>query len=106
MSSKTQPKPTTRFATAIIPELEQSKTAVLNTLASLHSRRSCAYAIERFMWALLSLPRGIRYPNQQATARVQAVPSLGAETAMTAICRAMIPEQSCPPSGHDQGEDI
>jgi hypothetical protein len=36
-----------RSATLIIPELEQSKTAVLNTLASVHSRWSYAYAIER-----------------------------------------------------------
>ena len=36
-------------ATATIPELQQSKTAVLNTLASRHSRRSFVYAIERFI---------------------------------------------------------
>jgi hypothetical protein len=57
MSSKTQPKPTTRFATATIPELEQSKTAVLNTLVSEHSRRSYKYAIERFIGWYCSEPR-------------------------------------------------
>ena len=36
-------------ATATIPELQQSKTAVLNTLASKHSRRSYEYAIDRFI---------------------------------------------------------
>jgi hypothetical protein len=32
-----------------IPELEQSKAVVLNTLASVHSRRSYAFAIDRFI---------------------------------------------------------
>ena len=35
--------------TATIPELQQSKTAVLNTLASRHSRRSYEYAIDSFI---------------------------------------------------------
>jgi hypothetical protein len=44
-------------ATLSIPELEQSKTAVLNTLASQHSRRSYEYAIERFIAWYCSEPR-------------------------------------------------
>ena len=32
-----------------IPELEQSKAAVLNTLASVHSRRSYEFAIDTFI---------------------------------------------------------
>jgi hypothetical protein len=32
-----------------VPELDQSKIAVLNMLASAHSRRSYKHAIERFM---------------------------------------------------------
>ena len=36
-------------AALTIPELEQSKAAVLNTLASAHSRRMYQYAIERFI---------------------------------------------------------
>ena len=40
-----------------IPELEQSKAAVLSTLASVHSRRSYAYAIERFIAWYCSEPR-------------------------------------------------
>jgi hypothetical protein len=40
-----------------IPELEQSKTAVLNTLASVHSRRSYAYAIDRFIAWYCGEPR-------------------------------------------------
>jgi hypothetical protein len=32
-----------------IPGLEESKTAVLNALASMHSRRSYKHAIERFI---------------------------------------------------------
>ena len=35
--------------TATLPELQQSKTAVLNTLASRHSRRSYEYAIDSFI---------------------------------------------------------
>jgi len=38
-----------RSDTLTIPELEQSKAAVLNTLASVHSRRSYAFAINMFM---------------------------------------------------------
>jgi integrase len=44
-------------ATLTIPELEQSKTAVLNTLASKRSRRSYEYAIERFIAWYCSEPR-------------------------------------------------
>ncbi len=36
-------------AALTIPELEQSKPAVLNTLASVHSRRCYAFAIDRFI---------------------------------------------------------
>ena len=44
-------------ATLTIPELEQSKAVVLNTLASQHSRRSYEYAIERFIAWYCSEPR-------------------------------------------------
>src|ERR1700730_11688226 len=44
-------------STLSIPELDQSKTAVLNTLASQHSRRSYEYAIERFIAWYCSEPR-------------------------------------------------
>ena len=44
-------------ATATIPELQQSKTAVLNTLASKHSRRSYEFAIEKFIAWYCSEPR-------------------------------------------------
>jgi hypothetical protein len=49
MVPQRQPNSVGRPATLTIPELEQSKTAVLNTLASVHSKRSYAYAIERFI---------------------------------------------------------
>jgi hypothetical protein len=49
MSKKQQRKCVSRSATLTIPELEQSKAAVLNTLASAHSQRSYMYAIERFI---------------------------------------------------------
>ena len=42
---------------ATILELQQSKTAVLNTLASRHSRRSYEYAIDRFIAWYCSEPR-------------------------------------------------
>jgi site-specific recombinase XerC len=44
-------------ANATIPELQQSKIAVLNTLASKHSRRSYEYAINRFIGWYCSEPR-------------------------------------------------
>ena len=50
-------EPSVRTYRITIPELEQSKTAVLNTLASEHSRRSYAYAIERFITWYCSEPR-------------------------------------------------
>jgi hypothetical protein len=52
-----QPNSTTSLAAVTIPELEQAKTAVLNTLASQHSRRSYQYAIERFIAWYCSEPR-------------------------------------------------
>jgi integrase len=57
MSTKTQAESTTRPATVTIRELEQSKTAVLNTLASQHLRRSYEYAIDRFIAWYCSEPR-------------------------------------------------
>jgi hypothetical protein len=47
MPSENQPESVGLSATLTIPELEQSKAAVLNSLASQHSRRSYEYAIER-----------------------------------------------------------
>jgi hypothetical protein len=44
-------------ATATIPELQQSKMAVLNTLASRHSRRSYEYAIDSFIAWYCGEPR-------------------------------------------------
>ena len=46
-----------RSVALTIPELEQSKAAVLNTLASVHSRRSYAYAIDRFIAWYCGEPR-------------------------------------------------
>jgi site-specific recombinase XerD len=57
MPPKKEPESVGRSATLTIPELEQSKTAVLNTLASQHSRRSYEYAIERFIAWYRSEPR-------------------------------------------------
>jgi integrase len=56
MVSQEHPDSGGRSATLTIPELEQSKAAVLNTLASVHSRRSYAYAIERFVAWYCSAP--------------------------------------------------
>jgi integrase len=57
MSPKAQPKSATRSETVTIPELQQSKTAVLNSLASEHSRRSYMHAIEKFIAWYCSEPR-------------------------------------------------
>jgi len=54
---KNQPASVGLSATLTIPELEQSKAAVLNTLASQHSRRIYEYAIERFITWYCSEPR-------------------------------------------------
>jgi hypothetical protein len=48
MPTKNQPDSVGLSAILTIPELEQSKAAVLNTLASQHSRRIYESAIERF----------------------------------------------------------
>jgi site-specific recombinase XerD len=57
MSKKQQRKSVRRSATLTIPELEQSKAAVLNALASAHSRRSYEYAIEKFIAWYCAEPR-------------------------------------------------
>lgn len=57
MVLQNQPNSVSLSSTATIPELQQSKTAVLNTLASQHSRRSYEYAIERFIAWYCSEPR-------------------------------------------------
>ena len=57
MLTQKQPNSASISATATIPELQQSKTAVLNTLTSQHSRRSYEYAIERFIAWYCSEPR-------------------------------------------------
>jgi hypothetical protein len=44
-------------ASLTVPELDQSKTAVLDTLASAHSRRSYKHAIEKFIAWYCSEPR-------------------------------------------------
>ena len=53
MSKRQRRKFVSRSAALAIPELEQSKTAVLNTLDSPHSRRSYEYAIEKFIALVL-----------------------------------------------------
>ena len=58
MSSPKQPcKSASYSASLTVPELEQSKTAVLNMLASAHSRRSYKHAIEKFIDWYCSEPR-------------------------------------------------
>jgi site-specific recombinase XerC len=57
MSKKQPCRPVSPSATLTIPELEQSKAAVLHTLASAHSRRSYEYAIERFIAWYCDEPR-------------------------------------------------
>ncbi len=57
MVSQTPTEYGLRPNTLTIPELEQSKAAVLNTLASVHSRRSYTFAIDRFIAWYCSEPR-------------------------------------------------
>src|SRR6266404_3819726 len=57
MFPKTEFNPAYLSATATIPELQQSKTTVLNMLASAHSRRSYKHAIEKFISWYCSEPR-------------------------------------------------
>jgi integrase len=58
MSPKKQPcKSASCSASLTVPELEQSKTTVLNMLASAHSRRSYKHAIEKFIAWYCSEPR-------------------------------------------------
>ena len=54
-------EPSVRPDTQTIPELEQSKAAVLNTLASAHSRRSYTFAIDRFIAWYCSEPSVVRH---------------------------------------------
>ena len=58
MLPKKQPsKSASCSASLTVPELDQSKTTVLNTLASAHSRRSYKHAIEEFIVWYCSEPR-------------------------------------------------
>ena len=57
MSKQQHRKPVGQPATLTIPELEQSKAAVLSTLASVHSRRSYKHAIARFISWYCDEPR-------------------------------------------------
>ena len=57
MPKKQQRKSVSRSAALTIPELEQSKAAVLNTLASPHSRRSYEFAIGKFIAWYCDEPR-------------------------------------------------
>jgi len=70
MSKKQQRKSFRQSAALTIPELEQSKAAILNTLASPHSRRSYEYAIERFIAWYCDEPRlALTVPSWCAIAR-------------------------------------
>ena len=57
MVSQTPTEYGLRPNTLTIPELEQSKAAALNTLASVYSRRSYTFAIDRFIAWYCSEPR-------------------------------------------------
>ena len=57
MFNKQQSKSVSRSAALTIPELQQSKAAVLNTLASAHSRRMYEYAFEMFIAWYCQEPR-------------------------------------------------
>ena len=57
MLPKKQPCRSVSCSSLTVPELDQSKTTVLNTLASAHSRRSYKHAIEKFLAWYCSEPR-------------------------------------------------
>src|SRR6267154_2269571 len=57
MSTKKQRSKSANCSSLTVPELDQSKIAVLNMLASAHSRRSYKHVIERFMTWYCSEPR-------------------------------------------------
>jgi integrase len=57
MRTKKQPNKSVTCSSLTVPELDQSKMAVLNTLASAHSRRSYKHAIEKFIAWYCSEPR-------------------------------------------------
>ena len=58
MSPQKQPRKSASCSSSLtVPELEQSKTTVLNMLASAHSRRSYKHAIEKFISWYCSEPR-------------------------------------------------
>jgi site-specific recombinase XerC len=57
MSFKTRPNKSASPSNATVPELQQSKTTVLNMLASAHSRRAYMHAIEKFIAWYCSEPR-------------------------------------------------
>jgi hypothetical protein len=58
MPAETEPRNSVScLASLTLPELEQSKTAVLNTLASAYSRHAYKHAIEKFFTWYCSEPR-------------------------------------------------
>jgi hypothetical protein len=57
MSTKKQPSKSASRSSLTVPELDQSKMAVLNMLPSAHSRRSYKHAIDRFIAWYCSEPR-------------------------------------------------
>jgi len=57
MTKRTSRRKRCRVQTLTLPELDQSKTAVLNSLGSLQSRRSYRYAMEEFIQWYCSEPR-------------------------------------------------
>ena len=90
MSTKTQTKSTSRPATLTIPELEQSKTAVLNTLASQHSRRSYEYAIGRSIAWYCGEPR-LTFRRNPAHTRPMATSPLRRTDPISESALAMVP---------------
>ena len=57
MLPKKHPSKSASCSNLTVPELDQSKTTVLNTLASAHSRRSYKHAIEKFIAWYCAEPR-------------------------------------------------
>jgi hypothetical protein len=56
MPTKKQPSKSASCSSLTLPELDQSKMAVLNMPASAHSRRSYKHAIEKFIAEATAAP--------------------------------------------------
>jgi hypothetical protein len=113
MVPKKQPSVIDLAETATIPELQQSKIAVLNTLASTHSRRSYAHAIERFIAWYCSEPRlefnrsvVVKYRSFWNGASLSAAPRCGKRIASGYRSQTTVPDRIWAPPFRVVGDSV